>query len=135
MQFISVKSIWHREYNFSIPDIQRGLVWNAAQMEVFWDSLLRGIPVGIFTAAELNNENILLDGQQRYNAVKSAFDSKNGILWCCIFDEKSDINIFNRKYLFRWITESHPWGWNFNADEKSSPRLLLLLRKTALSRL
>ena len=132
MQFVSVKSIWHRECNFSIPDIQRGLVWNAAQMEVFWDSLLRGIPIGIFTSAELNNEAILLDGQQRYNAVKSAFDSTNGILWCCIFDEKYDINIYNRKYLFRWTTESHPWGWNFNADEKSSPRLYLDERRQVL---
>ena len=132
MQFVSVKNIWDRKYDFSIPDIQRGLVWNAAQMEVFWDSLLRGIPVGIFTAAELNNETILLDGQQRYNAVKSAFDRTNGILWCCIFDEKSDLNIYNRKYLFRWTTESHPWGWNFNADEKSSPRLSIGERRQVL---
>ena len=132
MQFVSVKSIWNREYHFTIPDIQRGLVWNAAQMEVFWDSLLRGIPVGIFTAAELNNETILLDGQQRYHAVKSAFDGTNGILWCCIFDEKSDINIYNRKYLFRWTTASHPWGWNFNADEKSSPRLSIGERRQVL---
>ena len=132
MQFVSVKSVWNREYHFTIPDIQRGLVWNAAQMEVFWDSLLRGIPVGIFTAAELNNETILLDGQQRYHAVKSAFDGINGILWCCIFDEKSDINIYNRKYLFRWTTASHPWGWNFNADEKSSPRLSIGERRQVL---
>ena len=72
MQFISIKDIWGNEINFTIPDIQRGLVWNAAQMEVFWDSLFRGIPVGIFTVAKFNNQTILLDGQQRWNAIKSA---------------------------------------------------------------
>ena len=31
---------------FSIPPLQRGLVWNAARMEALWDSVLRGIPIG-----------------------------------------------------------------------------------------
>ena len=132
MQFISIKSVWDNEINFTIPDIQRGLVWNAAQMEVFWDSLFRGIPVGIFTVAKFNNQIILLDGQQRWNAIKSAIDGTNGILWCGILDKNGSINIYNRKYLFRWTTEGHPWGWNFDADEKSAPRLSIDERRHVL---
>ena len=52
-QFISVENIWNGDIRITIPDIQRGLVWNAAQIEVFWDSLLRGIPIGWFSVAEL----------------------------------------------------------------------------------
>ena len=132
MQFVSVKQIWNKDSDFIIPDIQRGLVWNAAQMEVFWDSLLRGIPVGIFTVAKIDNQTILLDGQQRWNAIKSAIDDENGILWCAIFGESSKVNIYNRQYLFRWTTSSHPWGWNFNSDEKSAPRLSIDERRQVL---
>ena len=56
--FASILDVWQwsKEKKVVIPDIQRGLVWNAAQIEVFWDSLLRNIPVGIFTAAEIGGE-------------------------------------------------------------------------------
>ena len=117
--FTSIREIWNWKNNIIIPDIQRGLVWNAAQIEVFWDSILRGIPIGFFTISKINNENILLDGQQRWNAIISAKDTKNGTLWCCIPSKNSNIYIYNRKYLFRWTTDDHPWGWHFDADEKS----------------
>jgi len=31
-----------------LPKVQRGFVWKPNQIEVFWDSLLRGYPVGAF---------------------------------------------------------------------------------------
>ena len=70
--FASIDDIWANKYlkNVCIPDIQRGLVWNAAQIEVFWDSLLRGIPIGIFTVVENAGEKMLLDGQQRWHAIQ-----------------------------------------------------------------
>ena len=71
-QFISIENIWNGDIQITIPDIQRGLVWNAAQIEVFWDSLLRGIPIGLFSVTESAGELILLDGQQRWHAVNAA---------------------------------------------------------------
>ena len=35
-----------------IPDLQRGLVWKPRQMELLWDSILRGFPIGSFIFAE-----------------------------------------------------------------------------------
>ena len=130
--FTSIREIWNWKNNITIPDIQRGLVWNAAQIEVFWDSILRGIPIGFFTISQINDENILLDGQQRWNAIISAKDTKKGTLWCCIPSKNSNLNIYNRKYLFRWTTDDHPWGWHFDADEKSSSRLSLYERRQVL---
>ena len=132
--FASILDIWqwNKEKKIVIPDIQRGLVWNAAQIEVFWDSLLRNIPVGIFTAAEIGGEVILLDGQQRWHAVNVANDNRYGVLWCGIFDSETKTNIYNRQYLFRWTTDSHPWGFHFNNNEKSAPRLSISERSNLL---
>ena len=33
-------------YWAKMPSFQRGLVWSPAQIEVLWDSLMRGIPIG-----------------------------------------------------------------------------------------
>jgi len=30
----------------SVPILQRGLVWNPGQIELLWDSILRGFPIG-----------------------------------------------------------------------------------------
>lgn len=43
-----------------IPAFQRGLVWNPAQIEVLWDSLLRGIPIGVISL-------IPMEGAERYS--------------------------------------------------------------------
>jgi len=96
-QFISVENIWNGDIRITIPDIQRGLVWNAAQIEVFWDSLLRGIPIGWFSVAESAGELILLDGQQRWHAINAAKPNAHGVLWCAILDDPSKLNIYNRK--------------------------------------
>ena len=68
-----------------IPSLQRGLVWAPHQVELLWDSILRGFPIGAFALTPVNgNEGqltrtseakakyFLLDGQQRYNAIKAA---------------------------------------------------------------
>lgn len=131
-RFISIKDIWDKKIEFTIPDIQRGLVWNAAQIEVFWDSLMRNIPIGLFTVAKSSGETILLDGQQRWNAINVAQKNKYGVLWCAILEESSDIKLFNRKYLFRWTTNSHPWGFKWDENEKKSPRLNIYERRQVL---
>ena len=63
----------------SIPALQRGLVWKPKQIELLWDSLMRGIPIGSFVICEAIDSQRksdddqakyhLLDGQQRVNAI------------------------------------------------------------------
>lgn len=132
--FASILDVWQwsKGKKVVIPDIQRGLVWNSAQIEVFWDSLLRNIPVGIFTAAEIGSEVILLDGQQRWHAINVANNNQHGVLWCGIFGGETKTNIYNRQYLFRWTTDSHPWGFHFNSNEKSASRLSISERRNVL---
>ncbi len=137
--FASIDDIWANKYltKVCIPDIQRGLVWNAAQIEVFWDSLLRGIPIGIFTVVENAGEKMLLDGQQRWHAIQcvlNADPSSDGILWVGILDQDAlnAVSCYNRKYLFRWTTKTHPWGFRIDKNEKSSPRLNIDERRNVL---
>ena len=62
--------------NIKIPALQRGLVWKPRQVELLWDSLLRGFPIGSFLLSETdNNQYYLLDGQQRYNAISLGFNT------------------------------------------------------------
>jgi len=89
----------------SIPVLQRGLVWSPKQIELFWDSIMRGIPVGSFVVCpniEGQHRNSvekskyhLLDGQQRANAISLGFDTyndpknpKKSILWLDITPDK-----------------------------------------------
>ena len=110
-----------------IPTIQRGFVWSIHQIEIFWDSLLRGYPVGTLVFNKKKEEFLILDGQQRLTSIYLAFN----------YDEVTDTNLKatndfykvfidlekpsaedgeNRKFVFRVISKSQPWGM-----QKSSP--------------
>ena len=66
-----------------VPILQRGLVWEQSQVELLWDSILRGIPIGSIVLCKINNSikqqvksndnqygtHFILDGQQRCNAI------------------------------------------------------------------
>lgn len=120
----------------TIPALQRGLVWKPNQVELLWDSILRGFPIGSFLLSDIvgdneNNKNgkyYLMDGQQRYNAIsigyKNVFNSDDNedddnndiksILWIDLapIEQKDSTRVF-------WIkitTTSHPWG--FKHDDK-----------------
>jgi hypothetical protein len=74
-----------------IPSLQRGSVWNAWQVELLWDSILRGFPIGaLVVCKKLAKQSThsgkygngwpedkithhLLDGQQRCNAIALGF--------------------------------------------------------------
>ena len=79
-----------------LPSLQRGAVWRPNQVELLWDSILRGFPIGSLVVTQLlekqvtrsgthagTGENLpwskdqythhLLDGQQRANAVALGF--------------------------------------------------------------
>lgn len=64
----------------TIPALQRGLVWKPNQVELLWDSILRGFPIGSFLLSDITDGNdkgkyYLMDGQQRYNAISIGFNS------------------------------------------------------------
>ena len=60
-----------------IPALQRGLVWKPNQVELLWDSILRGFPIGSFMLSETDkqqNSYYLMDGQQRFNAIAIGYN-------------------------------------------------------------
>lgn len=83
------------ESNVKIPELQRGLVWKPAQVELLWDSILRGFPIGSFLLSDIPDDKeryYLMDGQQRFNAVSIGFGSvenSRAILWLDINPEKT----------------------------------------------
>ncbi len=128
-----------------IPSLQRGAIWNAGQVELLWDSIMRGFPIGAFVICKklesqtkqfgnngsgwLSNEVKfhLLDGQQRCNAISLGFlnpcadeidrKDRRAYLWIDLQPEMLPSGS-TRQFLFRVLTTAHPWGYktNDNAD-------------------
>ena len=113
----------------SIPAVQRGKVWNATRVEVLWDSLLRGIPIGSLVIKPNKKEWELLDGQQRVNAISMGFQNlencnEQSILWLDIMPNKEEVKKNrDRVFFFRVTTTAHPWGYNLSDDETSNSTL------------
>lgn len=122
-----------------IPSLQRGAVWNAGQVELLWDSILRGFPVGALVVcdklssqkthpgkhgrgwpeAEINHH--LLDGQQRCNAIALGFlnaletvndEMPPATLWIDLNPQLPKGS--TRQFLFRMLTTAQPWGYMRN---------------------
>lgn len=115
-----------KEKKLDIPAFQRGLVWNAAQVEILWDSVLRGIPLGCLTLVRYKDNVDMLgvfDGQQRLNALSLGFsnpfqkgsqDSKStrSILWLDLLPDKKQSP--SRKHFLYLTTEGQPWGYKIH---------------------
>lgn len=125
-----------------IPSLQRGAVWKPKQIEMLWDSLMRGFPVGSFIvcphspqekqilrqgihacASELTAPPFthqLLDGQQRANAIALGYlDPKShgaASLWLDLLGDCRE----DRRYLFRVTTQAHPWGYSKDFSKLSA---------------
>lgn len=122
-----------RDFYARVPSLQRGSAWEPQQVEMFWDSVFRGFPVGSLvlvkrivgqhdknsscgTNLEISASHHILDGQQRCNAVALGYldpiNCKNNpqVLWLdlCWQGEKTS----TRKYLFRLTNMAHPWGFD-----------------------
>jgi uncharacterized protein with ParB-like and HNH nuclease domain len=125
---LSLKEVISPE-TLSIPALQRGLVWKPDQVELLWDSILRGFPIGSFVitkADEISRQKVnegeyfLLDGQQRLNAIelglkKYKYSSNDSILWFDLYGHKIT-DKSTRKYWIKVCTLAHPWGYE-NKDE------------------
>lgn len=105
-----------------IPSIQRGLVWKPKQVEMLWDSLLRGFPIGTFTVLlkdGSSSDGDLVDGQQRLNAIISGFtepDAKSeSVVWIDLMF-MDEARATTRKYGVRVTTRAHPWGYNLDGS-------------------
>lgn len=122
------------EITASIPALQRGLVWKAQHIELLWDSILRGFPIGSLVVCENiksqeranqhDSKYHLLDGQQRSHAISLGFedptfqsDDTSSILWLDLSPEKIGGGS-TRQYLTRLTKMAHPWGYQ-NNDEAS----------------
>lgn len=120
----SIKEIFQlaEDNKIELPTVQRGFVWRPYQIEDLWDSLLRGYPVGAFIFSKKEGGLNLLDGQQRATSIYLAFcgpgiEGKNATFKAT----KENFRVFidlgkpgpsdNRRYIFRVITKSHPWGY------------------------
>lgn len=105
----------------TVPNIQRGLVWKSIQMELLWDSILRGFPIGAMLILPRGNKGEILDGQQRSNAIISGFNTSdllnpdkkvNTILWLDLSFKYNDEDEERRHYGIRLTNSSHPWGYD-----------------------
>ena len=126
---------------YTIPDIQRGLVWNATRCEVLWDSILRGIPIGAISVrptSRLEPKWEIFDGQQRSYAAAMGYadwptkeKGKKSILW---IDLKPK-NDHGRKFVLMVTTLAHPWGYSLSNDEKADNRLSAWEQRDAVRKL
>jgi hypothetical protein len=113
---------WPANGFVELPKVQRGFVWKPNQIEDLWDSLLRKYPVGAFVFNIATDGNLqLLDGQQRATAITLGFNHKT------FRKTENHLKIFidlelpqndARKYFFRVITDSHPWGYQRKPNNK-----------------
>ena len=113
-----------------IPNIQRGLVWKAIQMELLWDSILRGFPIGSMLILEHSEDKgEILDGQQRSNAIIAGFNidnllnneqKPNTIIWLDLSFRTSESDNERRQFGIRVTNSSHPWGYDANGGTLSA---------------
>lgn len=129
-----------------LPPIQRSLVWTNEQIVNFWDSLLRGYPIGMMMVHQINhqastqnqaqginaqgqlettkaNDYQLFDGQQRLSTILLGFNegilANSKRLWLDIGSDPTP----NSGYLFqlRISSEGQPFGYDPNEPNNKIP--------------
>ncbi len=108
--------------DFELPTIQRGFVWKPYQIENLWDSLAKNFPIGSFVYEKNCEKYQILDGQQRLTAIslvqgKEFFSQKTAKNFRIFIDMyKAKDTSGKNKFIFRVITNSHPWGYQLNKN-------------------
>jgi len=105
-----------------LPALQRGLVWKPNQVELLWDSILRGFPIGSFMLSEIvevgqKGKYYLMDGQQRYNAISLGYNTvpkAKAVLWMDL--EPPTVKNSTRLFWIKTTTQPHPWGFKNDDD-------------------
>ena len=108
-----------------IPDVQRGLVWNPTQIADLWKSIFEGYPIGALTVYRQEDRWQLIDGQQRWHAIKLGLHPDEEqeamtILWT-VWEKKPD-EPWNFVHLMV-STRRHPWGFVWNDTDDHLERL------------
>lgn len=108
-----------------IPDVQRGLVWNPTQIADLWKSIFEGYPIGALTVYRQEDKWQLIDGQQRWHAIKLGLHPDEEqeamtILWT-VWEKKPD-EPWNFVHLMV-STRRHPWGFVWNKTDDHLERL------------
>lgn len=101
--------------DIDIPDVQRGLVWNPTQIANLWKSIFAGYPIGALTLYKQGEKWQLIDGQQRWHAIKLGLlepDLKESMatLW----------TRWGKDWQYEGLmvcTRRHPWGFRWNEDK------------------
>ena len=119
-----------------IPNIQRGLVWDPIQVELLWDSILRGFPIGsmlVLHHEDGSSSDEILDGQQRANAIINGFDIEGlihktddssqikpkSILWYDLtYTPSTDKDEERRIHRICLTNTAHPWGFPTDGSRK-----------------
>lgn len=121
----------------AIPSLQRSAVWRPQQVELLWDSVLRGFPIGALVVSPVlaqqqsrpgrhgtgwAHEHLthhLLDGQQRCNAIALGYldpfatpeSDPAHTLWLDLAPQEHFAANSSRTFLLRVCTSAHPWGY------------------------
>lgn len=125
----SVVSPWDlaKSKEIEIPDVQRGLVWNPTQIAELWKSILDDYPIGALTVYEQGEKWQLIDGQQRWHAIKLGLNKPDEEamthLWT-VWEQKEQKE--QGEWTFKHLmvcTRRHPWGFAWNKPGDRLERL------------
>ena len=125
----SVVSPWDlaKSKEIEIPDVQRGLVWNPTQIAELWKSILDDYPIGALTVYKQGEKWQLIDGQQRWHAIKLGLNKPDEEamthLWT-VWEQKEQKE--QGEWTFKHLmvcTRRHPWGFAWNKPGDRLERL------------
>lgn len=135
------KEVSGRDSKIFLPSLQRGFVWKPSQIEALWDSIFRGYPIGaILMSVDSSDNKNLLDGQQRCTSIALGhfnpfeYNSESYLslksykpsIWIDLAPKQT---VNGLKYIFRCLTQSHPWGYQMR---DSNSTLSMTDRRKAL---